>query len=214
MAPQDKFILLCSLLDEVRCSIEAIALTDRVSRVLHLNHNERILQGIRAQLDEAYRDFLAASALCVEAQQTEIALQQSKIAVQQHRLDAQQTRLAAQQADTHMTVRNATDPERYVGAGRNPLGFVDQVKGMALEDVNPDEDGLHVPEAGCMIISPFTSPHAGSGETADDAVRTSESLGFRDVPRRFDGPSGGLAEHDKLLEVAVVSNKAAPTRKE
>ncbi|KAJ7930877.1 hypothetical protein B0H13DRAFT_2309179 [Mycena leptocephala] len=56
------------LLDEIESSMDAIALTGRFSRVIHLNRDERALQDIRTKLDDAYRGFMAASALRVEAQ--------------------------------------------------------------------------------------------------------------------------------------------------
>ncbi|KAJ7087494.1 hypothetical protein C8R44DRAFT_31047 [Mycena epipterygia] len=66
------------LLNEIRCRMETITVTGRVSRVVHLNRNERILQGIRCQLDDAYRDFLAASALRLEVQHARLATEQAE----------------------------------------------------------------------------------------------------------------------------------------
>ncbi|KAF7347082.1 hypothetical protein MVEN_01462200 [Mycena venus] len=63
------------LLEEIRCTMEAISLAGSKWRIAHLNRNERVLQGIRSRLDDAYRDFVAASALRVEAQQAELAVQ-------------------------------------------------------------------------------------------------------------------------------------------
>ncbi|KAJ7087490.1 hypothetical protein C8R44DRAFT_893195 [Mycena epipterygia] len=77
------------LLDEIRCRTETIALTGGASRVMHLNHNERV-QEIKAQLDDAYRDFLAASALHFEVQQAHLTVQQTQFAVEQQ-LAAQQS---------------------------------------------------------------------------------------------------------------------------
>jgi len=71
------------LLDEIRCSMEVIALTGGISRVVHLNRNERLLLRIKTRLDDAYRDFLAASTLRLEVQQTELAIQQAQFAMQQ-----------------------------------------------------------------------------------------------------------------------------------
>ncbi|KAJ7087482.1 hypothetical protein C8R44DRAFT_752206 [Mycena epipterygia] len=71
------------LLDEIRCRMEKIALTGGVSRVVHLNRNEHVLQDIKAQLDDAYRDFLAASALRLEVAQAHIGVQQTQLATQQ-----------------------------------------------------------------------------------------------------------------------------------
>ncbi|KAJ7814718.1 hypothetical protein B0H13DRAFT_1924639 [Mycena leptocephala] len=78
------------LLDEVRCRMDTVALTNGVSRVLNLTRNERTLQSIRAQLDDTYRDLVAASALRVEVQATQIAVQQTQLAVQQAQFSAQQ----------------------------------------------------------------------------------------------------------------------------
>jgi len=62
-------------LDEIRSSMEAIALTRGLSRFVHLRDNESTVQNIKARLDDEYRDFLASSTLRVEVQQTTIAAQ-------------------------------------------------------------------------------------------------------------------------------------------
>ncbi|KAJ7200948.1 hypothetical protein C8J57DRAFT_1261017 [Mycena rebaudengoi] len=67
-----------SILDEIRCSMEAISLSGKASRLVHLGDNERIIQDIKARLDDQYRDFLAASVLRVELQQTTIAVRQAQ----------------------------------------------------------------------------------------------------------------------------------------
>ncbi|KAJ7483302.1 hypothetical protein FB451DRAFT_1393414 [Mycena latifolia] len=59
-------------LDEIRCSMEDIALSDVSSRAGHLNRNDAKIRDIKAQLDEAYRDFLTASVLRSEVVQTQI----------------------------------------------------------------------------------------------------------------------------------------------
>ncbi|KAF7343303.1 hypothetical protein MVEN_01762600 [Mycena venus] len=56
------------LLDDISAAMEPIALSGSVSRVVHLNRNERVIRDIKARLDDAYRDFLAACTLRVEAQ--------------------------------------------------------------------------------------------------------------------------------------------------
>jgi hypothetical protein len=38
--------------------MEAISLAGSKWRIAHLNRNERVLQGIRSRLDDAYRDFV------------------------------------------------------------------------------------------------------------------------------------------------------------
>jgi hypothetical protein len=47
-----------SVLDEIRRNLEDIALTGRLSRIAHLRRNERTVEGMKTQLDDAYRDFL------------------------------------------------------------------------------------------------------------------------------------------------------------
>ncbi|KAJ7194639.1 hypothetical protein C8J57DRAFT_1488997 [Mycena rebaudengoi] len=58
--------------------MEAISLSGKASRLVHLGDNERIIQDIKARLDDQYRDFLAASVLRVELQQTTIAVRQAQ----------------------------------------------------------------------------------------------------------------------------------------
>ncbi|KAJ7087477.1 hypothetical protein C8R44DRAFT_893183 [Mycena epipterygia] len=93
-----------ALLVEIRGSMEKISLSGGVSRVVHLNRNERALQEIQSKLDDAYRDFVAASALRLEVQQARIAAQQAHLTVQQTQLAMQQTQLATQQSKTHIDV--------------------------------------------------------------------------------------------------------------
>ncbi|KAF8207676.1 hypothetical protein K438DRAFT_1961938 [Mycena galopus ATCC 62051] len=85
------------LLEQIRCSMETIAGIRGISRIVHLNRNERALQRIKAQMDDAYRDFLAASTLRVEAQQADIASHRAEFAEQQTRLAVQQTQFAVHQ---------------------------------------------------------------------------------------------------------------------
>ncbi|KAJ7200960.1 hypothetical protein C8J57DRAFT_421891 [Mycena rebaudengoi] len=66
------------ILDEVRCSMEAVSFSSKASRLVHLRDNECIIQDIKARLDDQYRDFLAASVLRVELQQTTIAVRQAQ----------------------------------------------------------------------------------------------------------------------------------------
>ncbi|KAF7343287.1 hypothetical protein MVEN_01760800 [Mycena venus] len=89
------------LLDEISRSMEAIALSGSVSRLVHLNRNEHVLRNIKARLDDAYRDFLAAAILRAEIEQT-----QTRIVVQQTQaqLSVLGTELAGQQAQTHNCV--------------------------------------------------------------------------------------------------------------
>jgi hypothetical protein len=46
------------LLDKIKSPMEALSTGGGVSRIIHLNRNERMLRSIRAELDEAYRDFV------------------------------------------------------------------------------------------------------------------------------------------------------------
>jgi hypothetical protein len=48
----------CRLLDEISGAMEAIALCGRISRVVHLNRNERAMRDIKVRLDNAYHDFV------------------------------------------------------------------------------------------------------------------------------------------------------------
>jgi hypothetical protein len=41
--------------------MEAIAFTSSIPRIVHLRRNERAQQGIKARLDQAYRDFWVRS---------------------------------------------------------------------------------------------------------------------------------------------------------
>ncbi|KAJ7438566.1 hypothetical protein B0H11DRAFT_2293833 [Mycena galericulata] len=43
------------LRDDIRCRVEAIALTGGVSRVMHLNRDDDVLREINKRLDEAYQ---------------------------------------------------------------------------------------------------------------------------------------------------------------
>ncbi|KAJ7027554.1 hypothetical protein C8F04DRAFT_1122374 [Mycena alexandri] len=86
-----------TLLDDVQIRMNAITSTGRLSRVLHLNHNERELQTIKTQLDDACRDLLVAAALRGEVQHEQLGAQQTQLLVQQ-------THLGAQQTQTHLDV--------------------------------------------------------------------------------------------------------------
>ncbi|KAJ7198304.1 hypothetical protein GGX14DRAFT_470137, partial [Mycena pura] len=82
-----------ALLHDIRPSMEKIAGARGFSRIRHLNRNERTLQRFKSQLDYAYRDLLAASALRVEVQQAEMAAQQIQLAAQQEQLVCQQRQI-------------------------------------------------------------------------------------------------------------------------
>ncbi|KAJ7087437.1 hypothetical protein C8R44DRAFT_820106 [Mycena epipterygia] len=77
------------LLDEIKCAMEKISLTGGVSRLVHLNHNEHIPQGIKAQLDDAYRDFLAASILRLEVTQSSTQIAVAKISAETTNISTQ-----------------------------------------------------------------------------------------------------------------------------
>ncbi|KAF8146080.1 hypothetical protein K438DRAFT_1991162 [Mycena galopus ATCC 62051] len=94
-----------NLLDDTRDSMELMTRTGRVSRVVRLNRHERTLQHIESHLDDAYHDFLAASALRVEVLQTQRAIQQTQLSAQQTAFATQQTHFAAQQKHTHLLVQ-------------------------------------------------------------------------------------------------------------
>jgi hypothetical protein len=98
--------------------MEAITLTGRISRVVHLNRNERVLQDIKSRLDDAYRDFLVrhfciiAMVLCLYTTQVASALrlefQQTQFTIQQTQFAIQQTNLATQQAQTRLDVKTVS----------------------------------------------------------------------------------------------------------
>ncbi|KAJ7686460.1 hypothetical protein B0H14DRAFT_3674252 [Mycena olivaceomarginata] len=85
---------LISLLDEIRCHLEAISGINTISHLVHLNSNERTLQRIKSQVDDAYRDLMAASALRVEVQSTKIAVRQAQLSVQQAQTQLDVTRIS------------------------------------------------------------------------------------------------------------------------
>ncbi|KAJ6587954.1 hypothetical protein B0H19DRAFT_1097559 [Mycena capillaripes] len=58
-----------------------IASTGGLSRLLHLHRNELTLQRIKSQLEDTYRDFLGASVLRLEVQQTQLMMHQKTVAV-------------------------------------------------------------------------------------------------------------------------------------
>ncbi|KAJ7715892.1 hypothetical protein B0H16DRAFT_1614944 [Mycena metata] len=66
------------LLDDIGCSMQIVSDTPTVTRLMHLNRNEQMLQRIRTQLDEAQRDFDTASNLRIEVQQAQLALKHSE----------------------------------------------------------------------------------------------------------------------------------------
>ncbi|KAJ7087496.1 hypothetical protein C8R44DRAFT_991350 [Mycena epipterygia] len=111
------------LLDEIRRRMETIALTGGLSRVMHLNRNERMLQDIKAQLDDAYRDLLAASALRIEMQQAHLMVQQAHLRVQQTQLTLQQTQLATQQAQTHTDIGKVSAATNTLACGLSRVSF-------------------------------------------------------------------------------------------
>ncbi|KAJ7164113.1 hypothetical protein C8R46DRAFT_1220625 [Mycena filopes] len=78
------------LLNDICTAMEKILLARSISRIVHLNSTERTLQEIKSRLDDAYRDFLAASALRVEVQQAEIAVEHKALAVQQTHIAVEQ----------------------------------------------------------------------------------------------------------------------------
>ncbi|KAJ7721923.1 hypothetical protein B0H14DRAFT_582980 [Mycena olivaceomarginata] len=94
-----------AVLDDIRCSMEAIAFTGGFSRALRLNRNEGTLQSIKAKLDDEYRDFSTASALRIEVQQAKLELQQIKIAAEQANVAVQQVK---QQKQTQSAIEEVS----------------------------------------------------------------------------------------------------------
>ncbi|KAJ7874881.1 hypothetical protein B0H13DRAFT_2057247 [Mycena leptocephala] len=83
------------LLDSIRCSMEDIAFSGRLNRLFHLRRNECELQTIKTQLDDAYRDLLAASVLRGEVQQTQLVYQQAQFGLQQTQVQLDLENVAA-----------------------------------------------------------------------------------------------------------------------
>ncbi|KAF7302835.1 hypothetical protein MKEN_01245500 [Mycena kentingensis (nom. inval.)] len=73
------------------CLIE-VAQTRGISRVVHLRRNEAILEDMLVKLDDAYRTFVIASSIRLEAQQLETAQTQLHFIASQHQYN---TRLSA-----------------------------------------------------------------------------------------------------------------------
>ncbi|KAJ6564567.1 hypothetical protein B0H19DRAFT_1286086 [Mycena capillaripes] len=111
------------LLDEIGCSMQVITLTGRVSRIVHLNRNERALQDIKSKLDDTYRDFLAASALRHEVQQTQLVLQQTRLALQQIEFVTQKTEFAKQQTQTQLEIKTVSAETHYLHDPRRELSL-------------------------------------------------------------------------------------------
>ncbi|KAJ7916874.1 hypothetical protein B0H13DRAFT_1996782, partial [Mycena leptocephala] len=83
------------LLDSIRRSMEGIAFSGKLDRFVHLRRNEHALQTIKTQLDDAYRDLLAASVLRGEVQQTQITYQQAQFGLQQTQVQLDLKKVAA-----------------------------------------------------------------------------------------------------------------------
>ncbi|KAF8216968.1 hypothetical protein K438DRAFT_1798096 [Mycena galopus ATCC 62051] len=82
------------LLEEIKGSMEVIVFASGVSRVFHLNRDERVVQDIKTRLDEAYRDFLVSSTLRQEVQQTALAVQQKEMHLKLKMVSATTSNLA------------------------------------------------------------------------------------------------------------------------
>jgi hypothetical protein len=104
--------------------MEAIALSGGLDRFVHLRRNERALQTIKTQLDDAYRDLLvrpfqliifavtvyrhvcvlqAASVLRGEVQQTQFAYQQAQFGLQQTKVQLDLKKVAAVNVCDHLS---------------------------------------------------------------------------------------------------------------
>ncbi|KAJ7896392.1 hypothetical protein B0H14DRAFT_2679269 [Mycena olivaceomarginata] len=111
----DSILKFSSLLREIAYFLDDISRTSNMSRFVNLNRNERLLKDIKRKLDGAYRDFLAASTLRLEVQQTKLARQQTKLArqqmqfaIQQEQFVIQQKQFAVQQAQSHVELQNVS----------------------------------------------------------------------------------------------------------
>ncbi|KAF7377259.1 hypothetical protein MSAN_00146200 [Mycena sanguinolenta] len=79
----DSILRFSLLLDEFRNAMKNISHAGPFSRFRHLHRNESRLGSFKVKLDDAYRDFLTASTLRLEFQQTQLAIQQKQLAMQQ-----------------------------------------------------------------------------------------------------------------------------------
>ncbi|KAJ7864179.1 hypothetical protein B0H13DRAFT_2069604 [Mycena leptocephala] len=78
------------LLDEIKCSMEAITLTGRISRGAPQSERVHTI-GHQVPLDDAYRDFLVQTQLAI--QQTHLATQQAQIHLDARTVSAETTHL-------------------------------------------------------------------------------------------------------------------------
>ncbi|KAJ7138953.1 hypothetical protein C8R46DRAFT_605298 [Mycena filopes] len=67
---------------DIRSSVEPIARSNTISRLLHLNHNERTLTDGAAQLTEVHTDFLVGSVLRGELLGKELLTRQEKLEIE------------------------------------------------------------------------------------------------------------------------------------
>ncbi|KAJ6463147.1 hypothetical protein C8R47DRAFT_1157762 [Mycena vitilis] len=104
-----------ALLNEIHGTMEEMGHSGRLSRVIHLNRNEQTLLDIKAQLDDAYRDFSVASALRVEAQQMQIKMLQRELDIRQKNFALQQKEFAFRQtiAIGKVSVRERLSPLHF-----------------------------------------------------------------------------------------------------
>ncbi|KAK7013112.1 hypothetical protein R3P38DRAFT_1516732 [Favolaschia claudopus] len=89
----------CRLLCEIHRHLETLSTAGKLSRLLNLNRNDALLRGFKAQLDDAYRNFMMSSTLRLEVQQTKLAFQQKQLAL--HQLD-----FAVQQSKSHVELKH------------------------------------------------------------------------------------------------------------
>ncbi|KAK7051991.1 hypothetical protein R3P38DRAFT_1632886 [Favolaschia claudopus] len=94
-----------TLLHEIEVYLAKIFSSSKMSRLIHLNRNENVLMEYKAQLNDAYRDFLAASTLRLEIQQAELTMRQKQLALQQEQLSQQQTHFSVQQLQSQSEIR-------------------------------------------------------------------------------------------------------------
>ncbi|KAK7023229.1 hypothetical protein R3P38DRAFT_2628190 [Favolaschia claudopus] len=94
-----------TLLHEIEVYLAKIFSSSKMSRLIHLNRNENVLMEYKAQLNDAYRDFLAASTLRLEIQQTELVIRQKQLVLQQEQLSKQQKHFSVQQLQSEAEIR-------------------------------------------------------------------------------------------------------------
>ncbi|KAJ7631597.1 hypothetical protein DFH06DRAFT_1223596 [Mycena polygramma] len=99
------------LLEAIEREVKVIAAGGRCSTILHLNRNEGAVGRIKAQLDNAYRDVVAASVIRNEVAQFKTQLAVTALSAE---TAASTARIEAQQKQTFVTMRNVSTKTKNI----------------------------------------------------------------------------------------------------